>query len=312
MTIGSLTANHPLDPLVRIRTEVGILARQSNPGRASWRPLKEAILKGAGELRRLSGQDVPPVDLCDIASSRRILRTTYSRARLTPEAVLVPIGEGFVVRLAGGQPRVRNRTSLAHEIGHTFFFDLEKNPPTRLLVDAGGLASHKEEDICKAFARELLLPTELVRGFLKLQHNTPLDLLSSLAARFAVSIELVAVRLLWDLHELKNTIAVFAEMGESPESRSGAAIRKYLGENVKQPRKVEQELLGLITEVLVSGPPFDRLLDIELNCSDFAQVEWKLEKGNQPRRALAVLSFKRGDTWPKNPYLGSQSTLRLI
>jgi hypothetical protein len=90
----------------------------------------------------------------------------------------------FEIVLNALDPLPRQRFSIAHELGHTFFYDRSLEPPARLLR-IGGKA---EERFCDEFAGELLLPNE----------NIPEDagptLLVRLAERFLVSVQVVAWR----------------------------------------------------------------------------------------------------------------------
>jgi len=70
---------------------------------------------------------MPPVDLQEIATRRAVFE--IEEPRMVPEAVLSPEGTGFRVFLQSNfndfpGARVRQRFSLAHEIAHTFFYEL--------------------------------------------------------------------------------------------------------------------------------------------------------------------------------------------
>jgi hypothetical protein len=56
-------------------------------------------------------------------------------------------------RISEDLARHRNRFRIAHEIGHSFFYDRAKRPPTRLLPE-----SKAEEKFCDEFANALLIP----------------------------------------------------------------------------------------------------------------------------------------------------------
>lgn len=86
----------------------------------------------------------------------------------------LPTG-GFRVRIASGPNTSRTRFTIAHEIGHTFFYDLRALPPKRFGdVDSPSAVlpfrygnSKLEEDFCDALASELLLPEESARAELE-------------------------------------------------------------------------------------------------------------------------------------------------
>jgi uncharacterized protein DUF955 len=80
--------------------------------------------------------------------------------RLSSEARLEPGLTGFSIRLNGSlafkENERRRRFALAHELGHTLFYDLNKIPPERIIP----LPLHDplEEDVCDKFASALLIP----------------------------------------------------------------------------------------------------------------------------------------------------------
>jgi hypothetical protein len=118
-----------------------------------------------------------------------------------------PSADGFTVEIAPS-PLKRQRFTLAHEIGHTYFYDLKSSPPQRILYDD----SKDEETFCNLFATEILMPAHMVQAELKrLEGNydklTPLDYFERLARKFNVSIETMTRRLIEDL-ELFHGIAL--------------------------------------------------------------------------------------------------------
>jgi hypothetical protein len=85
--------------------------------------------------------------------------------------------------LSGGARRRRRAFVIAHEIGHSFFYDRARQRPTRL-QPAG---SRAEERFCNQFARALLLPPEWL-GALKPRA----DLVFTIADQYDVSAETTA------------------------------------------------------------------------------------------------------------------------
>lgn len=75
---------------------------------------------------------------------------------------------------------MRQRSTLAHELGHVLFEDW--------VADGGNRSeTTPEEDRCRAFARHLLIPLEGLREFLGDQENLTLAALSAVVQRFLVS-----------------------------------------------------------------------------------------------------------------------------
>lgn len=125
--------------------------------------------QNAEDLLLTTGQDAPPFSPQRVASLRKISRIEWAEIRNISE--LVPIKGGFLIRINGRVPvfgwddnRTKGRPSskfqnfsIAHEIGHTFFYDTTLPIPCRPFNDAG---SRGEERLCDIFATELLMPKE--------------------------------------------------------------------------------------------------------------------------------------------------------
>jgi Zn-dependent peptidase ImmA (M78 family) len=283
--------------LNRVSRELNALARNLNPENTSWGNAKQAILEAATFLRLKTNQTVAPVMLNKIAQLRRIYRTEFFHDLNAPEATLVPMPKGFILKLPAGRATARYRFSIAHEIGHTFFYNVNASPPTRLLArGSSGLLSQKEEDICNAFAGELLMPREMVAAEqTRLRGIDNLDLLSHLAYYFRVSLECAAIRLLWDLSALETTIAIFKEANTRP--------RRYSGKAVRSPRKEEREILASVSEIIAKVPPFsvlNQLDKIRLENRDTLTLQWKVINSGQYQAIIVILSFHRSKKRPSS------------
>lgn len=78
----------------------------------------------------------------------------------------------------------RQRFSIAHELGHTFFFDRSSTPPRRL----PSRHTEEEEKFCDLFARELLFPACNVPS------EPTVDDVDMLAHRFQVAAQVVGLQ----------------------------------------------------------------------------------------------------------------------
>lgn len=113
-----------------------------------------AVKIEANRLLRAANLVVPPFNPNKIAPLRKIISIKYSDGASNSQ--LTPVKGGFIIALkrAAGS---RDIFSLAHEIGHTFFYDTAPSTPVRLQRDLGG---HAEERLCDVFAAELLMPEQ--------------------------------------------------------------------------------------------------------------------------------------------------------
>jgi Zn-dependent peptidase ImmA (M78 family) len=189
------------------------LSQHADTSATSWREVKQQLLGAAETLRIATGQISAPVNLDPIMVHRRIVAVHWFSNPGALGASLVPTQKGFLLRLSKETAEERKRFSIAHEIGHTFFYDLRTTSPMRLIpIRRGSKAAAKEEDICHAFARSLLLPFELLADMLRQTEDlTPLDQICTIARKFRVSIECAVRRILYDTEQLSTTIVIIAD-----------------------------------------------------------------------------------------------------
>ena len=292
-----------------IRKEIGRLARSAAPEGESWGRLRSLFLSMADALRLQVGETRPPVRLDRMKEMRRIKSEILFRSPDGPDAMLSPSSEGFTLRLKVGQPAVRHRFSAAHEIGHTFFYDISKTPPRRLLTAGlparfrGNKASleDKEEDICSVFAGALLLPQHLLLGELRAMPEDKAVFLLRVARKYAVSLEVVARRLLIDLSEMRNTIVIFRSVRKHDD---GYDVRSIRGKQLASYTRVrEVALIGKAIDILEKEKdPCDRLNEVAaMAAGDVNMSSWGWNNGQQ---VVVVLCFREdaGSTLGLNPH----------
>ncbi len=189
-------------PVVR---EDGRLARQlrSTFGDMTAREIARHIADGA---LSSTNQLHPPINITSILQLRRANKCRI--VDMQKDARLLTTIDGFTVEIGRCTER-RRRFTLAHEIGHTYFYDLKSSPPERTLYDAD---PKDEETFCNMLASEILMPPHMIQAELKRlegrdQELSPVDYSQRLARRFEVSIETMTRRLIEDL-ELFHGIAL--------------------------------------------------------------------------------------------------------
>ena len=276
--------------------ELRSLARSTNPGDVSWKKAKTAILSCASELRDIAGQSTPPIDLAPILPLRRITRELYVESQNTPEAFLMPTQEGFSIGVRPNQSHKRERFSKAHELAHTFFYDLTATPPRKLLRSDDPLVHLKEEDICHAFASELLFPESSVAHSVELLlGQSDAEVVRALSSEYTVSAEVVIRHLLTKQKPFAATVAL---INYSRAARP--AFRKWYGGSVKKPRVSELRLLSAVLDAAVRGS--SQLAKVRDANQRLAAISWStradknLQAGDylmvdfQPSRRLDRLS----------------------
>ena len=100
---------------------------------------EEFLSKQAASLLAKSGQAEPPFN------PQKALPPTVKRvelARLSRDGMLIPVQGGFIIKINSLKPLVRQNFTCAHEIGHTFFYDL-----AYLLVPGFGVVRNQERII---------------------------------------------------------------------------------------------------------------------------------------------------------------------
>lgn len=122
--------------------------------------LAEGVLKnykkGIGNLN-------PPIDLNDLGECLDIkVKKILLSKDINCDALLIPIVGGFKIKLKNEDKlhyTYRTRYSCAHEMAHTFFYEIEDGGVPFRAVPGG---SEYEEKLCEIVAAELLMPKEVL------------------------------------------------------------------------------------------------------------------------------------------------------
>jgi len=181
--------------------------------------LETSIRTQVNNLLTLSEQKGPPINLRLLLPHRHVIRA-YPANLGQKKAQLVPVEGGFVIRYRNMGGSV-NRFSIAHEIGHTYYYNLETSPPSKLGVPAIGIAD--EERFCDLFAAELLMPAQFVSNEALTACSQPpycpsTEALIKIAKKFNVSTRVAARRLIRDL-AIWDAIALCCQWLNRPTSR---------------------------------------------------------------------------------------------
>jgi len=163
--------------------------------------IEKTVEKLASDLLQIAKQLQPPVNLFSLFPYRRILRAVPSENQ-DIEGMLRVDKKGFTI-LYRPSHKVRERFTIAHEIGHTFFYDVQGSPPARLSPSPFPLGD--EQRICDLIASELIMPRGwLLRGMEQVDRRRERaphpDVLMSLARTYFVSVPAMARRLVQELN----------------------------------------------------------------------------------------------------------------
>jgi len=152
-------------------------------------------------------QAEPPIELGSIARLRCVTKTVY-KSDIKTLGTLQRVNDGFLILLQRDLHWFARREFWAHEIAHTFFYDIDARPPKRLLSTKG----REEEFICELLAREILIPRTQLSDALR-GEDPSLASLIGLSKRFKTTISTMANRVIGDLRSWA-TILILCEQRE--------------------------------------------------------------------------------------------------
>jgi len=151
-----------------------------------------------------TSQPVDPFRVTKIGKAE-ITVAYVPRTEISAEGSIEASSSGFLIRIDEGllSNKVRLRSTMAHELMHTFFYDTEELPPPKLGDQS---VTRKEfimvEEFCYYLSRQFLVPTTSVKNLmLKMKYlQTPsMKNLSYLKSTYDVSPEVIAYRIITDL-----------------------------------------------------------------------------------------------------------------
>ncbi len=168
---------------------------------------EEGVRKLALQTLDQAKETKPPINLKALFPYRKVLKVAYKEN--INDATLRVEESGFVIEVRPRQPETRTRFSVAHELGHTFFFDIHNCPPRR--IGPTGSGSLDEERLCNIAAAELLMPAHLLREKASMypspgQSYFSMNTFRFLLDVFVVSREAFARRIVQDLFIWKSII----------------------------------------------------------------------------------------------------------
>jgi Zn-dependent peptidase ImmA (M78 family) len=158
---------------------------------AIFEKTKERILSEISEWMESCGQSLPPIDPLKLVGQRKVYE--IRREKLRQHGILIPADDGFMLKLDCRVSRARQRSVLAHELAHTFFYDISSSPPSK--VRSLTISAEQEEQWCDEFAGHILMPTKALEKTI-LEHG-PLGMKTfvHVLREFDVSPEFAAWRL---------------------------------------------------------------------------------------------------------------------
>jgi Zn-dependent peptidase ImmA (M78 family) len=168
--------------------------------------IRAAIAEAFPEL----ASKVPPVNVHALAARRGVI--SISESSLDCDGVISVTASGaYSIEVNRDHPRVRQRFTIAHEVGHTFFFDLGRREDKRYRIRDDSLdgmtRSSAEEQLCNFAAAEILMPDHQFANLAR-ETGPTASSLRDLAKKFDVSLQ-AAARRVADTLSLNITVALW-------------------------------------------------------------------------------------------------------
>lgn len=260
--------------------------------------LKEVLGKEVDMLMQQNNMFFPPFDPFQISliGKAKIKVDYLPRTEIGLESSIVPCKLGFLIRIDSElrKSRKRLRSTMAHELMHTFFYDIDKLPPTRLGCDSSSMEILRmEEELCDFLKRELLIPTFSIRDALLKDptlEKPSIDRIEYLESLYDISSDIVAYRLIKDLKIWDCIFIKFEQQGSVYRSKTKLKgrlnpIYKY----IKIPEYVPLDLSDSWSKILsnlVYRTNFVGSLKENLN---FKNKELRLESKVETKKPLTIV-----------------------
>jgi len=152
---------------------------------------KEQILFKISKWMESCGQSLPSIDPLKLLGPRKVYE--IRREKLRQHGILIPTTDGFVLKLDSRMSRVRQRAVLAHELAHTFFYDISISPPSKIWSLT--ISAKQEEQWCDEFAGEILMPAKMLEKIIAENGLPGMKTFVRILDEFDVSPEFAAWRL---------------------------------------------------------------------------------------------------------------------
>lgn len=190
--------------------------------------IRRSMLEQAESYVHASRQSAPPTELRTLLKERGVTRFVEANLGFR-DGLLLEGPDGLEVRVNSNAHQARRRAAIAHELGHTFFFDITRTPPRRG-AEFPRTRYWVEEGIARELGRAMLMP----RKWLK-EDGVPdgdaltIASLRRLSERYDVSLEILLYRLFRDLKAVDAVVLFAAIDHNEPASLRIPASGRFKG-----------------------------------------------------------------------------------
>jgi len=195
------------------------------------RKLKETLRDEVGNMLKQNDMLFPPFDPFKVSKigNAEIEMVYADRAEIGSDGSIETCDNGFLVKIdktLAERPsgKYRLRSTMAHELMHTFFYDVSRFPPIKM---GYRVQSRKqlmmEEELCYYLAREFLIPSFFIFDLLKKEkslHAPTVANMKYLQSTFVVSSDIIAYRIISDLSMWNAMFIKFVQTGSVFKSKT--------------------------------------------------------------------------------------------
>jgi hypothetical protein len=283
-----------------------------------WNFWRSHIFKQAENLAELHGANSLPIPLKRIAEKRKVRRVIFRP--LLVDGCLTITDDGFNIYVCCdkresqefatqfeaensiGGLHSRTRFTIAHEIAHTFFFDLSSGRPKNRLIGDHQNTIRTLEKVCNQAAARMLLPTDLLRSEIRNLDIYDPAALRQLARKAAVSPQMLVNRmgeLNYTLHEISGF--AYAEYDGSVYRLKAIRMHSVLREIFSKAKagSAVSDLISNPNFVLNGGTELEEQVTLKCrtNYSSFTQTfRFICESQSNVKRSRGLfLTFQRLD-----------------
>jgi hypothetical protein len=198
--------------------------------------IRRVLFSIVDDLLRRANQEMPFQPEA-IAHFRRVKE--IAETKLSVDALLLPEVGGFVIKIKSNLHPFKKRFACAHELGHTFFFNIDIDPPQREFQYQKSSYWVQEDSAC-AIAREILIPQFSIRPMIENEGISPsISALRYLSALYQVSFDVLRYRLvndapLWDCVILTSTMLEGKIVTKGRDISKGPSYRDFIMPKVIQ------------------------------------------------------------------------------
>lgn len=251
----------------------------------------------------------PPFELTKIKTLGQV-KIEYEflpRNQVGADGCLDTTPEGFVVKIdkelvEKPYNRFRYRSTIAHELGHTFFYDTTQLPPKKLGTEYTRKNFLLEEGLCYYLGREFLMPKFSISSLLATDCTRAVKSISNLEffkTKYVVSSDIIGYRMITDLEIWDCIFIKFVEDGNLFRSKTKLKSKKSpIYKKMKIPKyvpihKKSSEWVKKLSEhitLTIKNLQFQELISLDKH---FIALDSKVEARNPI--SIVIIAYEEVD-----------------